>query len=186
MVNAAEQKQLYLKYSREVSEEALIISGKVSELTAPQLVKYYYSRMDNILTNYNTALEMSSTMWNTSKIYEEYNKQYNLPSGIEEAYKLDNAENKVRSIIDGEGKRVIKRAPLESAKVYETEIQQPLRKEWRHGGSDDVRNNHVDADGQVRRIGDKFNVSGKEVQAPGGFGKPEEDIYCSCYITVIK
>lgn len=186
MLNRSEQKQVFLKYDRKMNEEAIKMSAKVNELGPKEFVDYFYSQMDKMLLSYNKELDMSKQMWNTTKIYDEYNKQYNLPANIEKAYEHDNVENKVRSIITGEGRKFVKRAPLESAHVYEEEIDQPLRKEWAHGGSSDVRNNHVDADGQARRIGDNFDVSGKDVQAPGKFGDPAEDIHCSCYIIIIK
>lgn len=186
MLNRAEQKQTFLKYDREMNEKSITIAAKVEELKPIELVNYYYAQMDKMLLSYNNDLDMSKEMWDTKTVYNEYNEAYNLKDGVTAAYGHDNAENKVRSIVNGEGRKLIKRAPLESAKLYEAEIEQPLRKEWQHGGSSDVRNNHVDADAQARRIGDDFDVSGKSVKAPGAFGDPAEDIHCSCYMVVIK
>lgn len=43
-----------------------------------------------------------------------------------------------------------------------------------------TRTNHRKLDGQIRELDEPFEVDGKKVMYPGGFGRPEEDCNCRC------
>lgn len=43
-----------------------------------------------------------------------------------------------------------------------------------------TRTNHRKLDGQIRELEEPFEVDGRKVMYPGGFGRPEEDCNCRC------
>lgn len=45
-----------------------------------------------------------------------------------------------------------------------------------------TRRTHRKLDGQIREVGEPFEVDGKKTMRPGGFGRPEEDINCRCVV----
>ena len=57
-----------------------------------------------------------------------------------------------------------------------------IRKEWLSSRDDSVRDTHVELDGQVVDVNDKFVVpsTGDSTESPAAFGIAEEDINCRC------
>lgn len=56
-----------------------------------------------------------------------------------------------------------------------------LKKQWLTARDDEVRESHMDMDGQERSIGEEFDSpDGGSAQHPGDFGVAEEDINCRC------
>ena len=53
-------------------------------------------------------------------------------------------------------------------------------KQWDATLDGDTRKSHRKLDGQIRELDEPFEVNGKKVMHPGGFGRPEEDINCRC------
>lgn len=45
-----------------------------------------------------------------------------------------------------------------------------------------TRDNHRMLDGQIREVGDSFEIRGKKAKYPGGFGDPAEDCNCRCVL----
>lgn len=45
-----------------------------------------------------------------------------------------------------------------------------------------TRDNHRKLDGQIREVGEPFEVNGKKAKHPGGFGDPAEDCNCRCVL----
>lgn len=58
-----------------------------------------------------------------------------------------------------------------------------LGEEWVSSGQDNMRDAHAEADGQVVRVGEKFNVGDEQLEYPGDpNGSPENIINCHCAI----
>lgn len=53
-------------------------------------------------------------------------------------------------------------------------------KQWDSTLDGKTRPHHRELDGQVRELGEPFEVAGKKVMYPGGFGDPAEDCNCRC------
>lgn len=53
-------------------------------------------------------------------------------------------------------------------------------KQWDSSLDGKTRDTHRQLDGQIRELGEPFEVEGKEAMEPGGFGRPEEDCNCRC------
>jgi len=53
-------------------------------------------------------------------------------------------------------------------------------KQWLTSGDERVRDDHVSADGQVRRVREDFDVGGEKLPAPGQGGSPGNVINCRC------
>lgn len=53
-------------------------------------------------------------------------------------------------------------------------------KQWDSTLDDKTRESHVALDGQIREVGEPFEVNGHHAEYPGGFGVAEEDINCRC------
>lgn len=45
-----------------------------------------------------------------------------------------------------------------------------------------TRDNHRKLDGQIREVGEAFEIDGKKAKYPGGFGDPAEDCNCRCVL----
>lgn len=45
-----------------------------------------------------------------------------------------------------------------------------------------TRDNHRKLDGQIREVGEAFEIDGKKAKYPGGFGDPSEDCNCRCVL----
>lgn len=57
-------------------------------------------------------------------------------------------------------------------------------REWNSGSDGRVRKAHRDANGQIRRVGNPFDVGGDKLEYPGARGgKPENVINCRCVVT---
>ena len=55
-------------------------------------------------------------------------------------------------------------------------------KQWDATLDGKTRKNHRKLDGQWVEVGEYFEVGGRKVEAPGKFGRPEEDINCRCIL----
>ena len=74
-----------------------------------------------------------------------------------------------------------------NAGVYDAGVQsgKPLKKRWNTMMDDKVRDPHFYMQGMVVGINDLFyTYTGDSTQYPGGFGVPELDINCRCWITL--
>lgn len=57
-----------------------------------------------------------------------------------------------------------------------------IRKEWLVSDDDKVRDTHIELDGQIVDVNQKFVVpsTGDSTESPAAFGVPAEDINCRC------
>lgn len=53
-------------------------------------------------------------------------------------------------------------------------------KQWDAVLDGNTRTDHRILDGQIREVGEPFEIDGKKAEYPGAFGRPEEDCNCRC------
>lgn len=90
---------------------------------------------------------------------------------------LSNAQRIART----EGHRIQCAAALDAQKAAK-EAGADVVKQWDSTLDGRTRKSHRKLDGQIREIDEPFEVNGHKAQAPGQFGRPEEDINCRCAI----
>lgn len=78
-----------------------------------------------------------------------------------------------------EGHRIACEAQMDGCKAAK-DAGADVVKEWSAAHDERTREHHRLLDGQLREIGEPFEVVGIKVQYPGNFGRPEEDIHCRC------
>lgn len=96
----------------------------------------------------------------------------------------DSTPEEVIRIIDTEAHRDYNTGVYDAAK--ESGIPN-LQKKWNTMMDDRVRDPHAYMEGMVVGINDEFyTYTGDSALYPGGFGVPELDINCRCYVTLVR
>jgi SPP1 gp7 family putative phage head morphogenesis protein len=101
---------------------------------------------------------------------------------------LDEVVAAIDRVFDGRRGNVLTIARTETAPAFNyatteawTESEIVGEKEWLTAKDDEVRPHHVEADGQVVRLEDPFEVDGESLDFPGDpNGSPENIINCRC------
>lgn len=143
-------------------------------ISPPAKVKAFLATRENRLKN--VPQEVFDTIKNQ------------LTEGIDKGESIKDLAARVRSTFNeigtGRGKTI---AMTETTAAYGTARQESMTsagvqyKEWLTSHNANVRPAHAEAEGQVRQIGDPFDVDGEELDYPGDpEGSPENVINCHC------
>lgn len=89
------------------------------------------------------------------------------------------AYNRAVVISRTEGHRIQQKSALD-AQYAAKEKGADIVKQWDATLDNRTRPHHRRLDGQIREVGEKFEVDGMEAVAPGYFGRPKEDCNCRC------
>ena len=89
------------------------------------------------------------------------------------------AYNRAVVISRTEGHRIQQKSALD-AQYAAKEKGADIVKQWDATLDNRTRSHHRRLDGQVREVGEKFEIDGMEAVAPGYFGRPKEDCNCRC------
>ena len=89
------------------------------------------------------------------------------------------AYNRAVVISRTEGHRIQQKSVLD-AQYAAKEKGADIVKQWDATLDNRTRSHHRRLDGQIREVGEKFEIDGIEAVAPGYFGKPKEDCNCRC------
>lgn len=183
LANEATQKQLNLTYQRNAitfANNLLLFyeANKDNPNIVDLLVNEYMKFVTQGMTEYASLIDKDNKMV-ASAVIAGRMSEYDIKKGFAQAHKNEDG-SRVANIGKLESQLMFQRTP------YETALTLPYRvdKIWNHGGSTTPRSTHVKADGQRRDVADDFKVGGKDVEAPGKFNDPAEDIYCSCFLTI--
>ena len=102
---------------------------------------------------------------------------------VEIARNISNASraplSRAKLIVRTEGHRIQQEAlydASEEAKAHKADVVN----QWCAVLDFRTRNTHRRLDGQLREVGDYFEMDGKKAKYPGGFGDPAEDCNCRC------
>lgn len=78
-----------------------------------------------------------------------------------------------------EGHRIQNKAALDAQKRAKDRGAEVV-KQWDSTLDGKTRSEHRELDGQIREVGEMFEVAGYKVEAPGMFGDPSQDCNCRC------
>lgn len=78
-----------------------------------------------------------------------------------------------------EGHRIQNNAALDAQKRAKDRGAEVV-KQWDSTLDGKTRSEHRELDGQIREVGEMFEVAGYKVEAPGMFGDPSQDCNCRC------
>ena len=87
--------------------------------------------------------------------------------------------SRARTIVRTEAGRVQEQATFDAAKAAKAKGADVVS-QWSAIRDSKTRPTHRRLDGQIREVGDYFEIDGKKAKHPHGFGRPEEDINCRC------
>lgn len=94
----------------------------------------------------------------------------------------DKSYEEVLRVIDTESHRDYNTAVYDAAKESG---KSSLKKKWQTMKDDKVRDQHSYLDGMVVGIDDYFYTdTGESALYPGGFGTPDLDVNCRCWVTI--
>jgi SPP1 gp7 family putative phage head morphogenesis protein len=88
-------------------------------------------------------------------------------------------KNRAKTIARTEAHRIQCKATMD-AQYKAKEKGADIVKLWDSALDGKTRDSHRDLDGQIRELEEEFEVNDHKAMAPGGFGRPEEDINCRC------
>lgn len=86
---------------------------------------------------------------------------------------------RARTIVRTDGGRVQEQATFDAQKAAKAKGADVVS-QWSAIRDGKTRPTHRKLDGQIREVGEYFEVDGKRAKHPHGFGRPEEDINCRC------
>ncbi len=87
--------------------------------------------------------------------------------------------SRARTIVRTEGGRVQEQATFDAQQAAKAKGADVVS-QWSAIRDGNTRPTHRMLDGQIREVGEYFEVEGKRAKHPHGFGIPEEDINCRC------
>lgn len=87
--------------------------------------------------------------------------------------------SRARTIVRTEGGRVQEQATFDAQQAAKAKGADVVS-QWSSIRDGKTRPTHRMLDGQIREVGEYFEVEGKRAKHPHGFGLPEEDINCRC------
>lgn len=118
--------------------------------------------------------------------------QKEMAEGVAAGENTDQLVRRIRRVVLDAGRaraRVISRTEITRASNYGTDealkeagVQ---RRQWLATFDGNVRDRHAALDGQVRDIGDPFEIDGMRAMYPGDFGVAAMDINCRCGVTPV-
>ena len=107
----------------------------------------------------------------TGQMFSEISRNIAVYAGI--------SRNNAMRIARTEGHRIQIQATM-NAQNKAKEKGADIVKQWDSTLDGKTRPHHRMLDGQIRELDEPFEVDGKEVEAPGMFGRPSEDCNCRC------
>lgn len=103
------------------------------------------------------------------------------------AQNISNASNaplsRAKLIVRTEAHRIQQEATYDSAleaKAHNADVVN----QWCAVLDGRTRDSHRRLDGQIREVGEAFEIDGKKAKYPGGFGDPAEDCNCRCVLLI--
>lgn len=87
--------------------------------------------------------------------------------------------SRARTIVRTESGRVQEQATFDAQKAAKAKGADVVS-QWSAIRDGNTRPSHRRLDGQIREVGEYFEIDGKKALHPHGFGRPEEDINCRC------
>jgi hypothetical protein len=87
--------------------------------------------------------------------------------------------SRAKVIVATEAHRIQEASTYDAQKKAESKGAKVVR-QWNSTMDGDTRRTHRKLDGQIREIGEPFNMDGKTAMYPGDFGDPAEDCNCRC------
>lgn len=96
--------------------------------------------------------------------------------------RMDIGYRRAMRIARTEGHRIQAKAALDSIEKAKDNGADVLM-EWNSAGDNRVRPSHRHLHGQLREVGECFEVNGHRAKYPGGFGIAAEDINCRCRLS---
>lgn len=87
--------------------------------------------------------------------------------------------SRAKVVVATEAHRIQEASTYDAQKKAESNGAKVVR-QWNSTMDGDTRRTHRKLDGQIREIGEPFNMDGKTAMYPGDFGDPAEDCNCRC------
>lgn len=113
-----------------------------------------------------------------------------LADGIENSETMSDLVARVRDVFDNRRSNALTIARTETVRSYNwaatwawEQAPEVTHVQWVTAGDDAVRETHAAANGQIRRLGDSFEVGSASLAYPGDLnGEPGETINCRCVL----
>ena len=86
---------------------------------------------------------------------------------------------RAKTIVRTEGHRIQQQSADDARNAAKSQGCQVV-KQWDAVLDGNTRTDHRVLDGQIREVGEPFEIDGKKAEYPGAFGRPEEDCNCRC------
>ena len=86
---------------------------------------------------------------------------------------------RAKTIVRTEGHRIQQQSADDARNAAKAQGCQVV-KQWDAVLDGNTRTDHRILDGQIREVGEPFEIDGKKAEYPGAFGRPEEDCNCRC------
>ena len=86
---------------------------------------------------------------------------------------------RAKTIVRTEGHRIQQQSADDARNAAKAQGCQVV-KQWDAVLDGNTRTDHRVLDGQIREVGELFEIDGKKAEYPGAFGRPEEDCNCRC------
>lgn len=86
---------------------------------------------------------------------------------------------RAKTIVRTEGHRIQQQSADDARNAAKAQGCQVV-KQWDAVLDGNTRTDHRVLDGQIREVGEPFEIDGKKAEYPGAFGRPEEDCNCRC------
>lgn len=86
---------------------------------------------------------------------------------------------RAKTIVRTEGHRIQQQSADDARNAAKGQGCQVV-KQWDAVLDGNTRTDHRVLDGQIREVGEPFEIDGKKAEYPGAFGRPEEDCNCRC------
>lgn len=86
---------------------------------------------------------------------------------------------RAKTIVRTEGHRIQQQSADDARNAAKGQGCQVV-KQWDAVLDGNTRTDHRILDGQIREVGEPFEIDGKKAEYPGAFGRPEEDCNCRC------
>lgn len=86
---------------------------------------------------------------------------------------------RAKTIVRTEGHRIQQQSADDARNAAKAQGCEVV-KQWDAVLDGNTRTDHRILDGQIREVGEPFEIDGKKAEYPGAFGRPEEDCNCRC------
>lgn len=134
-------------------------------------------------TNLYTAIGID-----TSKLKQDIRREISVGISIGSDYNMIARQvqissgiplKRAKTIVRTEGHRIQQQSADDARNAAKGQGCQVV-KQWDAVLDGNTRTDHRILDGQIREVGEPFEIDGKKAEYPGAFGRPEEDCNCRC------